>query len=145
MHRLVGLARHARGSTCSGVRLTGRSKGNLSSFPETECSGAPQSRGEPQGSSKAGQQQGRRARGSLRPCPIVLRRAHSQVSTHPGGTGRTDGAASASSPCSFGLSDTSQQYFSLTTNQPLSISQQYSSHRTNQHQPSATSQPNRLH
>jgi hypothetical protein len=32
-------------------------------------------------------------------------------------------------PCSFGLSATSQQYFSL---------------RTNQHQPSATSQTNRL-
>jgi hypothetical protein len=33
--------------------------------------------------------------------------------------------------------------FSLTTNQPLATSQQYSSLRTNQHQPSATSQPNR--
>jgi hypothetical protein len=39
---------------------------------------------------------------------------------------------------------TSQQYFSLRTNQPLATSQQYSSLRTNQHQPSATSQPNRL-
>jgi hypothetical protein len=47
-------------------------------------------------------------------------------------------------PCSLGLSATSQQYFSLTTNQPLETSQQYSSLRTNQHQPSATSQPNRL-
>jgi hypothetical protein len=43
-----------------------------------------------------------------------------------------------------GLSATSQQYFSLTTNQPPTTSQQYSSLRTNQHQPSATSQPNRL-
>jgi hypothetical protein len=48
------------------------------------------------------------------------------------------------SPCSLGLSATSQQYFSLTTNQPPAISQQYYSLRTNQHQPSATSQPNRL-
>jgi hypothetical protein len=47
-------------------------------------------------------------------------------------------------PCSLGLSATSQQYFSLTTNQPLATSQQYSSLRRNQHQPSATSQPNRL-
>jgi hypothetical protein len=47
-------------------------------------------------------------------------------------------------PYSFGLSATSQQYFSLTTNQPPATSQQYSSLRTNQHQPSATSQPNGL-
>jgi hypothetical protein len=46
--------------------------------------------------------------------------------------------------CSFGLSATSQQYFSLRTNQPSATSQQYFSLRTNQHQPSATSQPNRL-
>jgi hypothetical protein len=45
-------------------------------------------------------------------------------------------------PCSLGLSATSQQYFSLRTNQPPATSQQYSSLRTNQHQPSATSQPN---
>jgi hypothetical protein len=44
----------------------------------------------------------------------------------------------------LGLSATSQQYFSLRTNQPLATSQQYSSLRTNQHQPSATSQPNGL-
>jgi hypothetical protein len=44
---------------------------------------------------------------------------------------------------SFGLSATSQQYFSLRTNQPSATSQQYFSLRTNQHQPSATSQPNR--
>jgi hypothetical protein len=44
--------------------------------------------------------------------------------------------------CSFGLSATSQQYFSLKTNQPPAISQQYFSLRTNQHQPSATSQTN---
>jgi hypothetical protein len=44
------------------------------------------------------------------------------------------------SACSFGLSATGQQYFSLTTNQPPATSQQYSSLRTNQHQPSATSQ-----
>jgi hypothetical protein len=47
-------------------------------------------------------------------------------------------------PCSFGLSTISQQYFSLRTNQPSAISQQYFSIRTKQHQPSATSQPNRL-
>jgi hypothetical protein len=46
-------------------------------------------------------------------------------------------------PCSLGLSATSQQYFSLRTNQPPATSQQYSSLRTNQHQPLATSQPNR--
>jgi hypothetical protein len=46
--------------------------------------------------------------------------------------------------CSLGLSATSQQCFSLRTNQPPATSQQYSSLRTNQHQPSATSQPNRL-
>jgi hypothetical protein len=63
-------------------------------------------------------------------------------------------------PCSFGLSatsqqyfslrtnqppETSQQYFSLRTNQPPETSQQYFSLRTNQHQPSATSQTNRLY
>jgi hypothetical protein len=37
-----------------------------------------------------------------------------------------------------------EQYFSLTTNQPLATSQQYFSLRTNQHQTSATSQTNRL-
>jgi hypothetical protein len=42
-------------------------------------------------------------------------------------------------------SATSQQYFCLTTNQSPAISQQYFSLRTNQHQPSATSQTNRLH
>jgi hypothetical protein len=47
-------------------------------------------------------------------------------------------------PCSFGLSATSQHYFSLRTNQPLATSQQYFSLRTNQHQPSATSRTNRL-
>jgi hypothetical protein len=45
--------------------------------------------------------------------------------------------------CSLGLSATSQQYFSLRTNQPPATSQQYFSLRTNQHQPSATSQTNR--
>jgi hypothetical protein len=39
------------------------------------------------------------------------------------------------SPCLFGLSPTSQQYFSLGTNQPLATNQQYFSLRTNQHQP----------
>jgi hypothetical protein len=47
-------------------------------------------------------------------------------------------------PCSFGLSATNQQYFSLRTNQPSPTSQQYFSLRTNQHQPSATSRTNRL-
>jgi hypothetical protein len=42
------------------------------------------------------------------------------------------------------LSATSQQYFSLTTDQPPATNQQYSCLRTNQHQPSATSQPNML-
>jgi hypothetical protein len=49
-----------------------------------------------------------------------------------------------SAACSLGLSATSQQYFSLTPNQPPATSQQYFSLRTNQHQPSATSQTNRL-
>jgi hypothetical protein len=40
-------------------------------------------------------------------------------------------------PCSLGLSATSQQYFSLRTNQPPATSQQYFSLTTNQHQPSA--------
>jgi hypothetical protein len=40
--------------------------------------------------------------------------------------------------------NTSQQYFSLRTNQPPATSQQYFSLITNQHQPSATSQTNRL-
>jgi hypothetical protein len=57
------------------------------------------------------------------------------------GKGRR-GDMPAASPCSFGLSATSQQYFSLTTNQPPAISQQYFSLRSNQHQPSATSQMN---
>jgi hypothetical protein len=47
-------------------------------------------------------------------------------------------------PVRFGLSATSQQYFSLRTNQPPTTSQQYFSLRTNQHQPSATSQTNSL-
>jgi hypothetical protein len=47
-------------------------------------------------------------------------------------------------PVRFGLSATSQQYFSLRTNQPPTTSQQYFSLRTNQHHPSATSQTNRL-
>jgi hypothetical protein len=51
-------------------------------------------------------------------------------------------AATYTSPCSFGLSDTSQQYFSLRTNQPSPTSQQYISLRTNQHQSSATSRTN---
>jgi hypothetical protein len=38
-------------------------------------------------------------------------------------------------PCSFGLSATSQQYFSLKTSQPPAISRQYFSFWTNQHQP----------
>jgi hypothetical protein len=46
--------------------------------------------------------------------------------------------------CSLGLSATSQQYFSRRTNQPPATSQQYYSLKTNQHQPSGTSQPNRL-
>jgi hypothetical protein len=44
----------------------------------------------------------------------------------------------------LGLSATSQQYFCLRTNQPSATSQQYFSLRINQHQPSATSQTNRL-
>jgi hypothetical protein len=47
-------------------------------------------------------------------------------------------------PCSFGLSGTSQQYFSFRTNQSSATSQQYLSLRTNQHHPSATSQTNML-
>jgi hypothetical protein len=43
----------------------------------------------------------------------------------------------------MGISATSQQYFTLRTNQPPATSQQYFSLRTNQHQPSATSQTNR--
>jgi hypothetical protein len=50
----------------------------------------------------------------------------------------------SSPPCSLDLSATSQQYFSLRTNQPPATRQQYFSLRTNQHQPSATSQTNRL-
>jgi hypothetical protein len=38
----------------------------------------------------------------------------------------------------------SHQYFSLRTNQPPATSQQYFSLTANQHQPSATSQTNRL-
>jgi hypothetical protein len=41
------------------------------------------------------------------------------------------------SPCSLGLSATTQQYFSLRTNQPPATSQQYFSLKTNQHQPPA--------
>jgi hypothetical protein len=47
-------------------------------------------------------------------------------------------------PVRLALSATSQQYFSLRTNQSPATSQQYSSLRRNQHQPSTTSQPNRL-
>jgi hypothetical protein len=38
-------------------------------------------------------------------------------------------------PCSFGLSPTSQQYFSLRTNKPPATNQQYFFLRPNQHQP----------
>jgi hypothetical protein len=48
------------------------------------------------------------------------------------------------SPSSLGLSATSQQYFSIRTNQPPATSQQYFYLRTNQHPPSATNQTNRL-
>jgi hypothetical protein len=51
---------------------------------------------------------------------------------------------STASPCSLGLSATSQQHFSLRINQPPTTSQQYFSLGTHQHQPSATSQTNRL-
>jgi hypothetical protein len=44
--------------------------------------------------------------------------------------------------CSLGLSATSRQYFSLGINQPPATNQQYFFLRTNQQQPSATSQPN---
>jgi hypothetical protein len=47
-------------------------------------------------------------------------------------------------PCSLGLLATSQQYFSLRPNQPPTTNQQYFSLRTNQHQPSTTSQTDRL-
>jgi hypothetical protein len=47
--------------------------------------------------------------------------------------------------CSFGLSATSQYYFSLRTNQPPATSQYYFSLTANQHQPSDTSQTNRLY
>jgi hypothetical protein len=45
--------------------------------------------------------------------------------------GKTSGDLQISTPCSLGLSAT------LTTNQPPATSQQYSSLRTNQHQPPA--------
>jgi hypothetical protein len=45
---------------------------------------------------------------------------------------------------SFGLSATSQQYFSLRTNQPPATRQQYFSLRRNHHKSPATSQTNRL-
>jgi hypothetical protein len=60
------------------------------------------------------------------------------------GSGRMAVNCDASSPCSFGISATSQQYFSLITNQPPATIQQYFSLRTNQHQPSATSKTNSL-
>jgi hypothetical protein len=47
-------------------------------------------------------------------------------------------------PCSFGLSATSQQYFSLRTNQPPATSQQYFYLRTKQHQTPDTSQEQAL-
>jgi hypothetical protein len=50
----------------------------------------------------------------------------------------TCGSENYSSPCSFGLSATSQQYFSLRTNQPVVLFSQ------NKSAP-ATSQTNRLH
>jgi hypothetical protein len=52
------------------------------------------------------------------------------------------GVMLALSACSLGLSATSQQYFSLRTNQPPATSQQYFFLGTNQHQPSATNQTN---
>jgi hypothetical protein len=47
-------------------------------------------------------------------------------------------------PCSLGLSATSQQYFSLTTNQQPASSTLLSEQTSTSHQPPATSQPNRL-
>jgi hypothetical protein len=57
---------------------------------------------------------------------------------------RAEVVAPGITACSLGLSATSQQYFSLRTNQPPATSQQYFSLRINQHQPSATSRTNRL-
>jgi hypothetical protein len=62
---------------------------------------------------------------------------------HPPRQPATDLGASSLLACSLGLSATSQQYFSLRTNQPPATSQQYFSLRTNQRQPSATSQTTR--
>jgi hypothetical protein len=73
------------------------------------------------------------------PCALVASRC---CPSHDltGGLGSGGGLSS----CSLGLLATSQQYFSLRTNQPPATSQQYFSLRTNQHHPSATSQTNRL-
>jgi hypothetical protein len=62
----------------------------------------------------------------------------------PALTGTPSMALDYLTACSLALSATSQQYFSLRTNQSQAINQQYFSLRTNQHQPSATSQTNRL-
>jgi hypothetical protein len=48
-------------------------------------------------------------------------------------------------PYSFGLSATSQQYFSLKINQPPATNQQYFSFRTNQHQPPEQAVGPKLH
>jgi hypothetical protein len=73
-------------------------------------------------------------------------RAHGHEFKHIHGLANLPFFTTPSAPCSFGLSATSQQYFSLTTNQPSTTNQQYFSLRTNQHKPSATSQTNmRIH
>jgi hypothetical protein len=81
-----------------------------------------------------------RARALVRPAApsAQLHRRTRPPCMHPGGQAR-------SSRSSLGLAAASQQYFSLRTNQPPATSQQYFSLRTNQHQPSGTSQTNRLH
>jgi hypothetical protein len=75
---------------------------------------------------------------------LVVGRATAPSDQRVGDLRQTRCSSPRVAPCLFGLSATSQQYFSLRTNQPSTTSQQYFSLRTNQHQPSATSQTNRL-
>jgi hypothetical protein len=65
-------------------------------------------------------------------CRLLAETCHALA---PRGARTCSAVGRQSSPCSLGLSATSQQYFSLRTNQPSATSQQYSSLRTNQHQP----------
>jgi hypothetical protein len=74
---------------------------------------------------------------------LVAAEGNLSASAAVGDSGWTVHVRGKQAGCSLGLSATNQQYFSRATNQPPATSQHFFL-RTNQHQPLATSQTNRL-